>query len=137
MKNKNTGTIPKSNIKIVERGKINTPNGYIHDRSLSWLGTVTSIRSGGVKLLSWSRTSSPREMMRPSSAFQVWVKCPSSHIIGEQFYFKECYNLEHYIHFFLYLNNIINLRDIEVVTYSIILVLLKKADGFNKNINIR
>jgi hypothetical protein len=35
MKNKNTGTIPKSNIKIVERGKINTPNGYIHDRSLS------------------------------------------------------------------------------------------------------
>jgi hypothetical protein len=71
--------------------------------------------------LSWSRTSSPREMMRPSSAFQVWVKCPSSHIIGEQFYFKECCNL----------------RAIEVVTCSIILVLLKKADGFNNNLNIR
>jgi hypothetical protein len=35
----NVGTIPKSNIKIVERGKI----AYIHDCSLSWLGTGTSI----------------------------------------------------------------------------------------------
>ena len=42
MKNKKyykVGTIPKSNIKIVERGKIDTPNTQIHDRSLSWLGT--------------------------------------------------------------------------------------------------
>ena len=64
MKNKNTA-IPKSNIKIVERGKIDTPNAYIHDRSLFWLGTGTSIRSDWVKLLSWSQTSSPREMMWP------------------------------------------------------------------------
>ena len=28
-------TIPKSNIKIVERGKIDTPNTEIHDYSLS------------------------------------------------------------------------------------------------------
>jgi hypothetical protein len=28
-------TIPKSNIKIVERAKIDTPNTQIHDRSLS------------------------------------------------------------------------------------------------------
>ena len=28
--------IPKSNIKIVERGKIDTPNTQIDDRSLSW-----------------------------------------------------------------------------------------------------
>jgi len=43
MKTKNThppfGTIPKSNIKIVERGKINTPNTQIyHDRSISCPG---------------------------------------------------------------------------------------------------
>jgi hypothetical protein len=48
---KNTvGTIPKSKIKIVERGQIDTLSTQIHDRSLSWLGTYTSIRSGGVKL---------------------------------------------------------------------------------------
>ena len=45
------GTIPKSKIKIVERGKIDTLRTQIHDRSLSWLGTDTSIRSGGVKLV--------------------------------------------------------------------------------------
>jgi hypothetical protein len=38
MKNKKcstVGSIPKSNIKIVERGKIDTPNTEIHDHSLS------------------------------------------------------------------------------------------------------
>ena len=45
------GTVPKSNRKIVERGKIDTPNTYIHYRSLCWFGTVTSItKSGGDKL---------------------------------------------------------------------------------------
>ena len=34
------GTIPKSNIKIVERGKFDTTNTQIHDRSLFWIGTV-------------------------------------------------------------------------------------------------
>jgi hypothetical protein len=32
-------TVPKSNRKIVKRGKINNPNTHIHDRSLSWLST--------------------------------------------------------------------------------------------------
>ena len=32
------GTVPRSNIKIVERGNIYTPNTQIHDRSLFWLG---------------------------------------------------------------------------------------------------
>jgi hypothetical protein len=41
------GTIPKSNIKIVERGKIDISNTQIHDCPLSWLGTDTSIKSGG------------------------------------------------------------------------------------------
>jgi hypothetical protein len=44
------GIIPISNIKIVERGKIDNPSTQTHDCSLSWLGTSTSIKSGGVKL---------------------------------------------------------------------------------------
>ena len=47
MKNKkyNTvGTIHKSDIKIVERGKMDPPNTEMHDRSLSWLDTGTSIK---------------------------------------------------------------------------------------------
>jgi hypothetical protein len=34
------GTIPKSNIKIAEKGKIDTPNTKIHEYSLYWPGTV-------------------------------------------------------------------------------------------------
>jgi hypothetical protein len=55
MKNKKyhtVETIPKLNIKIVERGKIDTPSTQIHDPSLSWLGTGTLIKSGaGFELL--------------------------------------------------------------------------------------
>ena len=35
----------------------NTPKTHIHDRSLSWLGTGTSIKSGGVKLVLWAQNS--------------------------------------------------------------------------------
>jgi hypothetical protein len=45
------GTILKSNIKIVERGKIHGHKTQEHDRSLSWLGTGTSTKSGGFKLV--------------------------------------------------------------------------------------
>jgi hypothetical protein len=38
------GTFHKSNRKIVERGKIDTTSKQIHDHSLSWLGTNTSIK---------------------------------------------------------------------------------------------
>ena len=41
-------TVPKSN-----RGKIDTPNPHIHDRSLPWLGAGTSVKSGGIKLVLW------------------------------------------------------------------------------------
>jgi hypothetical protein len=54
MKNKEYHTIAKSNIKIVERGKIDTPNTQIHDTSLSWLGTDTSLKGGGVKVVTES-----------------------------------------------------------------------------------
>jgi len=55
MKNKeyhSVGTVPKSNRDIVERGKLDTTNTYIHDRSLSCLGTGgTSIKNGRVKIV--------------------------------------------------------------------------------------
>ena len=53
MKNKEkhhtVGTFPKSNRKIVERGKIGTLYTQIYDLSLFWLVTSTSIKSCGVK----------------------------------------------------------------------------------------
>ena len=45
------GTIPKPNIKIVERGQIDTPNTQIYDRLLSLLGISTSNTTGGVRLV--------------------------------------------------------------------------------------
>ena len=54
-KNKNNNkyhtvkTIPKSNIKVVERGQIYTSNTQIHDRLLFWLNTDTPIQYGLVK----------------------------------------------------------------------------------------
>jgi hypothetical protein len=33
------------------RGKIHTSTTYMYDRSLFWLGTSTSMKSGGVKLV--------------------------------------------------------------------------------------
>jgi hypothetical protein len=56
--------ISKSKIKIVERGKIDTCNTHIHDRSLSWLDTDTSIKSGGLKLALRAQASLLNVMMR-------------------------------------------------------------------------
>jgi len=53
MKKKKYQTLSKIQSKIIERGKINTHNAYIHDRSHSWLGSGTSIKSGGVRFVSW------------------------------------------------------------------------------------
>ena len=38
------GTIPKLTRKIQETGKIDTHKTHIHGRSLSWLGTDTSMQ---------------------------------------------------------------------------------------------
>jgi hypothetical protein len=40
-------TIPQSNIKLAERGKINTLYTQIHDLPLCWLLTGTSIKMTG------------------------------------------------------------------------------------------
>ena len=39
------GTIPISNIKLLDKGIIDTHYTQIHDPSDSWLGTYTSIQS--------------------------------------------------------------------------------------------
>jgi hypothetical protein len=38
----------KSDRQVVERGKIDTSKAQKHDRSLSYIGTNTSIKSGGI-----------------------------------------------------------------------------------------
>jgi hypothetical protein len=48
-KKKKVGTVQKSKI-LKHRGKIDTRNTHIHDRSLPWLGIGTSIQVCGVKL---------------------------------------------------------------------------------------
>ena len=53
------GTFPKFIRKIIERDLIDTPNTQSHDPSLSWLGTGTSITSGGIKLVSWDKICKP------------------------------------------------------------------------------
>ena len=50
------GPVLKSNIKIVERGNIDTPITQIHDRSFFWRGTGTSIKVAGLILLLWTQT---------------------------------------------------------------------------------
>ena len=64
------GTIRKLNMKIVERGKIDTPNTQIHDRSTSCLRADTSIKSVGVKLVLWVQTPPPRK-----------IRCISVHLM--------------------------------------------------------
>jgi hypothetical protein len=57
MKNKKyhtVGMIPKSNRKIVEKGKIDALNTNIYERSLSWFCRDTSIKTGVVMLDLWS-----------------------------------------------------------------------------------
>jgi hypothetical protein len=45
VKIKNNGKVLKYNRKILEISKFDTPNTQIHNRSLSWLGTDTSVKS--------------------------------------------------------------------------------------------
>lgn len=54
---KTTLTGPSSNLKNrIHEGKIHTTNTHIHDRSLSWFVTGTSIKHIGVKLILWTET---------------------------------------------------------------------------------
>ena len=79
----NVGTILKFNRTIIERGEIYILNTQIHDRSFSCLGTGTSIKSGGVKLVIWAQTSPLWEMMRSYTCF-ICDKNRQSNIFRKQ-----------------------------------------------------
>jgi hypothetical protein len=42
--------------------KIDIRNTHIHDRSLSWLGTDTSMKNGGIKVVLWTQKFPLSEM---------------------------------------------------------------------------
>jgi hypothetical protein len=72
MKNKKyhtAGTFPKSNVKIDEKRENRYLNTHKNDRTLSWLGTCTSIKRGEAKLVLWAQTSPLTEMMRSCKCF--------------------------------------------------------------------
>ena len=55
MKNKNKTFALSENFQIQQKNykkkKIRNPNTQIHDRSIFWIDTGTSMKSGGVKLV--------------------------------------------------------------------------------------
>jgi hypothetical protein len=67
-------TVTKSNCKMVERGKIDTPNTYIHDDSFFRLCTGISIKSVGFNLVLCVQTSSLSEMMRSIVRVSIVLK---------------------------------------------------------------
>ena len=52
----NVEKVLKSNRKIVEKDEIDTVNTQIHARTVTWLRTGISIKSGGVKLVVCAQT---------------------------------------------------------------------------------
>ena len=90
------------------------------DRSLSWLGTGTSIKSGRVKLVLWPQTSSLGEMILPCMS-----KMPTPT------YYQTNSVIIKYAIFLNIILYIFNIRDTEAVI-GIIFVLLKIFDGLNQ-----
>ena len=70
-------TVAKSNRKIIERGEIDISNTQIYDRSLSCLGTGTSIKSGWFKLVLLTQTSPLSEMIQSCKCFSHMSKIPT------------------------------------------------------------
>ena len=59
-----------------------TPSTHIHDRSLSWHGASTPIKSDWIKVVLWILTSPPSEMMRSCIRPTRVVMCPPPHTCG-------------------------------------------------------
>ena len=57
-------TVPIANGQIKERGNVDTLNTQIHDSTLTCLGTGTSIKRGGVKLVLLAQTSPINPVMQ-------------------------------------------------------------------------
>ena len=114
------GTIPKSKIKIVGRGKIDTPKIQIHDRSHSWVGTCISIKSPGNALVLWAQIFTLSEMMRSCKYFPHVRKMPIFiHNRENGVIIKNAVDLNS-------IHNIHNIRDTTVVI-RITLVLYNRA----------
>jgi hypothetical protein len=60
---------------MVQKRQNSYPNAEIHDRSLSWFGTGTSIKYGGVKLVSFRGYNFPT-YLTDFSYFSVEKKIP-------------------------------------------------------------
>ena len=58
-------------------GSGNTTNTEIHDQTLSWLNTDTSIKSGGVKLIIWAQLPSCSEIMRSIKCYPQVTTMPT------------------------------------------------------------
>ena len=82
------GTVPKSNRKIVERCKIETPNTQIHDLSLSWFIIDTSIKKKWVKLVLCDQNSHLSEIVESWKCFPIASKMPTLHIAGRPLTWK-------------------------------------------------
>ena len=91
------GTVPKSERKIIEKGKIYTPDTHRHHHSLSWLGTGISTKSGWVKLVLWDQTSPLSEIIWSCKSFLHVSKMSNPY---EQRYYKECYELYRFLHLY-------------------------------------
>jgi len=74
MKNKNSTLSEQFSKSDTE---INTLDTQIYDRLLSWLDKVTSIKSGGVKLILWTNISFLSEMMGSYKCFPHASKMPT------------------------------------------------------------
>ena len=74
-KKKTKRTQHTSSDQAQQRQKIDNTNTHIHDWSLSWLGTGTSVKSGGVKLLLWAHTSLLLKWCGYINVLNIWVKC--------------------------------------------------------------
>jgi hypothetical protein len=62
------------------RGKIDTSNTHIFYRLVSWLLTGTSIKSGGVKLVTWAQHLTLVKCYDHTSELYMWVKCQLAYI---------------------------------------------------------
>jgi len=67
----------KSNRNIKTTETKLTPLTHIHDRSLPWLDTDTSIKSSRVKLVLWPLTSTVNEMVQSCKCFPHVSKMPT------------------------------------------------------------
>ena len=123
MKNKNCHTVKDR--KIVERDKADTPNTQIHQISLFWLGADTSIESGGLTLVVWSKTCPLGEMMRI-------CKCPPRVIKMPILTYNRAKSvITMNVIILNIIREIFNLRGKRKDVICMTLVLFKKNDGLN------